>query len=143
MKLTVLGSTGSIGVSTLDVVSHVNASGAQDIQIVALIAGRNVELLIEQALQFRPKIAVIQDVTKYGALKSGLAGTGIEVACGDAEVEMAASRKVDRVMAAISGTCGLLPTMAAVDAGNDILLANKEAMVCAGPIMKARAEKNG
>lgn len=143
MKVTILGSTGSIGVSTLDVISYANSVGDQAFEVDALIGGRNASLLIEQAKAFRPNTVVIQDESQFSTVKLALANLDTEVASGDAAVIEAASRPVDKVMASISGTCGLLPTMAAIDSGADVLLANKETMVCAGPIMKARAVTSG
>ena len=143
MKLTVLGSTGSIGTSTLEVVDHVNQSGAGEIELTALVAGSNLDLFIKQCMTFRPKHAVIANEALLPELKSALAGSGIDCHGGDDAVITAAREPVDKVMAAISGTCGMEPTFAAVEAGNDILLANKEAMVCAGPILKEKAKATG
>ena len=143
MKVSVLGSTGSIGVSTLEVIRYANSQAEKAFEIEALIAGRNLDLLVEQAKEFRPKLVVLQDESRLTELRSALAGSNIGVAAGDVAIIEAAARPVDRVMASISGTCGLKPTMAAIDAGLDVLLANKETMVCAGPIMKDRAQKAG
>ena len=143
MKVSVLGSTGSIGVSTLEVIRYANSQAEKAFEIEALIAGRNLDLLVEQAKEFRPKLVVLQDESRLTELRSALAGSNIGVAAGDVAIIEAAARPVDRVMASISGTCGLKPTMAAIDAGLDVLLANKETMVCAGHIMKDRAQKAG
>ena len=143
MNITILGSTGSIGESTLDVIEFANQQNAGCFTIEALVAGRNAKRLAEQALSFRPKIAVLHDEDGLGELRELLRGSGIECQAGVRSVIEAASRPVDRVMAAISGTGGLLPTMSAIDAGNDILLANKEVMVCAGPLAKQRAKNSG
>lgn len=143
MKVTILGSTGSIGVSTLNVIEYANSLDEHEFEVEALIGGRNAELLIKQAKAFKPKTVVIQDEAQYGTVRAALSDQGVEVAAGDSAVIETASRPVDKVMASISGTCGLRPTMAAIDSGADVLLANKETMVCAGPIMKARAKVSG
>lgn len=143
MKLSILGSTGSIGVSTLDVVQHVNALEPGRVEIDTLVAGRNVDLVVEQALLHNPKQVVLSDETKLSELRSRLSGTGIVLAAGHEAVIEAMDRPVDKVMAAISGSAGLEPTWAAAKAGHDILLANKESMVCAGPLLKELAGKSG
>ena len=143
MKLSILGSTGSIGVSTLDVVAHINSLEPSRIEIDTLVAGANVSLLASQALEHRPNLVVIEDDTQLGALRSRLAGTDILCAAGSQAVIEAMARPVDKVMAAISGTAGLRPTWAAAEAGHDILLANKESMVCAGPLLKSLAARSG
>jgi len=127
--VTVLGSTGSIGVSTLSLFEE---SGAE-VEIVALTAGRQVEKLAEQALRWRPKLAVIEDETRLAELRERLAGSGIEVAAGPAAVREAAERDAAWVMSAIVGSAGLAPTLAAARRGAVIALANKESLVCCGP----------
>lgn len=141
MRVSILGSTGSIGRSTLSVIAHVNSLDKEHIEIDALIAGRDAESLARQARTVGARLAVVSDHRQYQVLKHELSGSGIEVAAGEAAVLEAASRPVDKTMAAIAGTAGLLPTLAAIDAGNTILLANKETMVCAGPIVKERARE--
>lgn len=141
-RVTVLGSTGSIGVSTLDVLGHARTAG-EDVEIIALTAGRNVEALAEQALSWRPQVAVIADHKLYAGLKGRLAGSGIEVAAGEAAVVEAAQRPSDWVMSAIVGAAGLAPTLAAARTGTVIALANKEALVCAGPALLKIAHKAG
>ncbi|MEO1660157.1 MAG: 1-deoxy-D-xylulose-5-phosphate reductoisomerase [Pseudomonadota bacterium] len=142
--LSIIGSTGSIGTSALSVVEHANAQASEDVfKIDTLTAGKNVDLLIEQALKFRPKLAVIADPNKYQRLQDGLSGTEIEVASGDADIAAAAQRPVDRVLAAIVGIDGLASTLAAVQAGNSVALANKESMVCAGPLLNRIAAETG
>ncbi len=143
MNVTILGSTGSIGCSTLDVIHQVNDADDQRIDVECLIAGGNVDLLAQQARAANAKIAVVRDESRYSDLKAALAGTSIEVAAGEAAILEASSRPVDNTMAAISGTPGLLPTLAAINAGNTILLANKETMVCAGPVVIDLAKKKG
>ena len=129
--LTILGSTGSIGCSTLDVVRH----NPQQFTITALVAGKNVIRMAEQCLEFTPRYAVMDDEASALALKSLLRekGSATEVLCGrEAACEMAALDEVDQVMAAIVGAAGLLPTLAAIRAGKEILLANKESLVTCG-----------
>ncbi len=129
-RISVLGSTGSIGCSTLDIVARY----PHLFEITALTAHRNVGRLIEQARQFRPQVAVIGDESLYLELKEALAGSGIAVAAGASAVNEAASRNADWVMAAIVGAAGLAPTLEAVRNGATIALANKECLVCAGDV---------
>ncbi len=141
-RLSILGSTGSIGTSALSVIEHANGQSPESVfEVEALAAGTNVVRLAAQARAFKAKLAVICDETKFNELKDRLAGTGIECAAGEAAVIAAASRPVDRVLAAIVGIAGLPSTLAAVQAGNSLALANKESMVCAGPLLKAEAAK--
>ncbi len=137
--VTILGSTGSIGVSTLDLFAR---SGAP-VDILALTAGRNVERLAEQALAWRPRVAVIQDEALLDELRDRLAGSGIEAAAGDAAVREAADMGAQWVMSAIVGAAGLAPTMAAALRGSTIALANKESLVCAGPALLQTARDAG
>ena len=137
--VTVLGSTGSVGVSTLDLLGRVRG----DIDILALTAGRNVELLAEQALQWRPRAAVIEDERLLAELRARLDGSGIETAAGSQAIEEAAGRGADWVMSAIVGAAGLAPTLAAARAGSVIGLANKESLVCGGPAVLSIAKAAG
>ncbi|GAB5457708.1 MAG: 1-deoxy-D-xylulose-5-phosphate reductoisomerase [Henriciella sp.] len=138
--ITIMGATGSIGTSALDVIRHANSVSGQTIyRVEALVAGRNIERLAAQAIEFKASLAVISDESKLDELRARLAGTDIEVAAGENAVIEAATRPVDRVLAAIVGINGLPSTLAAVTAGNAIALANKESMVCAGPLLKQRA----
>ncbi|MBL3526801.1 MAG: 1-deoxy-D-xylulose-5-phosphate reductoisomerase [gamma proteobacterium endosymbiont of Lamellibrachia anaximandri] len=137
--LTVLGSTGSIGISTLDVV----ARHPERYRVVALTANRDVEGLLAQCLSFKPQIAVMADATSAAELAKRLAenGSDVEVLSGVAGLEqVAAMPEADYVMAAIVGAAGLLPAMAAVRAGKRILLANKEALVVSGHLFMEAAE---
>lgn len=138
-KVVVLGSTGSIGLSTLSLFEE---SGAP-VELLALTAGRNVERLIAQALRWRPQVAVIEDETKLQQLKDGLAGTGVRAAAGAAAVSEAAAMGADWVMSAIVGAAGLAPTLAAARTGAVIALANKESLVCAGPALLSIAKAAG
>jgi 1-deoxy-D-xylulose-5-phosphate reductoisomerase len=143
-KVTVLGSTGSIGVSTLDVIAHArDVYGSDAFPVEALTAQSNVELLAEQAKRFRPKLAVIGDVARGGQLKELLAGTGIETASGREAVIDAAARPSDVVMVAIVGAASLAPALAAVRRGATIALANKECIVAAGDIFRRAVAESG
>jgi 1-deoxy-D-xylulose-5-phosphate reductoisomerase len=141
--ITVLGSTGSVGVSTLDLMEKAVACGSADIEVVALTAGRNVELLAEQALKWRPKLVVISEPQLLAPLRERLAGSGIETAAGDAAVRDAAALGADWVMSAIVGSAGLAPTLAAVRSGAVVGLANKESVICGGPALLETADEAG
>lgn len=130
--LSILGSTGSIGVNTLDVIGHMG--GRDAFEVVALTGMTNVELLARQARQHNARIAVTADESQYGLLKDLLAGTGIEAAAGRAALIEAAGRPADMTVAAIIGTAGLEPTIAAARNGGVIALANKECLVSAGDL---------
>lgn len=128
-QIAVLGSTGSIGRQTLDLI----ARHADRYRAAVLVAGRQVDLLIEQARKFRPQMAIIADETLYPQLCQALEPLGISTAAGAKAVEAAAAADcVDMVVTATVGYSGLLPTIAAIRAGKDIALANKETMVVAG-----------
>ena len=142
-RVTVLGSTGSVGVSTLSLLEETQSAGDVSVEIEALVGGRNVALLAEQALRWRPKITVIADPAGYAELTDRLRPAGLEAACGDSAVIEAASRSVDWVMAAIVGFAGLAPTLAAARTGAVIGLANKESIVCAGPALLALSRSCG
>ncbi|MFY7961103.1 MAG: 1-deoxy-D-xylulose-5-phosphate reductoisomerase [Elsteraceae bacterium] len=138
-SITLLGSTGSVGCSTLDLVSR-----ARDrFRLEALTAGSNVDLLVEQALAFRPAVAVIADESRYQILKDRLAGSGIEAAAGSGAVIEAAQRPSDLTMAGIVGAAGLPPTLAAIRRGTSVAFANKEVLVTAGPVVMAEIERCG
>ena len=142
MNLTILGSTGSIGVSTLDVV----ARHPGRYRIVALTAQRRDDVLFEQCVQFKPRYAVLLDEAAAQRLQQRMvtAGLDVEVLCGVAALERVASLpEVDAVMAAIVGAAGLLPTLAAARAGKKILLANKEVLVMAGRIFMDAVRLHG
>jgi 1-deoxy-D-xylulose-5-phosphate reductoisomerase len=143
-KITILGSTGSIGVNTLDVVAHARQHyGPESFPLPALTAGSNVEKLIEQARAFRPGRAVIGDESLYGALKSGLAGTGIGVAAGRAAVIEAAELDSDFVMVAIMGAAAIEPALSAIRRGVIVALANKECVVAAGQVFHDALVESG
>ncbi len=138
-SVTVLGSTGSVGANTVELIEHYD--GAFD--VVAITANRNVALLAEQARKLRARHAVVADPAGYAELKERLAGSGIEVAAGADAVIEAANLPSDWVMAAIVGAAGLAPTMAAIRRGAVIGLANKECLVCAGGLMMAEIARCG
>ena len=138
-RITILGSTGSVGGSTIDLIER--QPGAYAIE--ALTAFDNVGLLAAQARRLRPRLAVIANPAHYGALRGALSGTGIEAAAGAEAVIEAACRPADWVMAAIVGAAGLSPTLAAIRRGAVVALANKECLVCAGALMMAEIARHG
>jgi 1-deoxy-D-xylulose-5-phosphate reductoisomerase len=137
-SVTVLGSTGSVGCNTIDMIERNPAA----YRVEALTAHNNVDLLIDQARRLKPRLAVTGNQENYEKLKSALAGTGIEVAAGRAAVIEAAQRPAEWVMASIVGAAGLEPTLAAVRRGALIGLANKETLVCAGSLMMKEVAKH-
>jgi 1-deoxy-D-xylulose-5-phosphate reductoisomerase len=138
-SVTILGSTGSIGCNTLDLIER----DPEQFSVEALTGNRNVTLLAEQARRINPHIAVVADDGSYGDLKDALAGTGIEVAAGAAAVVEAADRPAQWVMAGIVGIAGLPATMAAAHRGATVALANKECLVCSGDLLLTEVEKSG
>jgi 1-deoxy-D-xylulose-5-phosphate reductoisomerase len=130
-RLSVLGSTGSVGTQTLDIV----AEHQSDYEMIALVGGRNVKRLAEQARRFRPALTVISDSACVAELRDALAGTGLACAGGRAAVLDAAAMPADWTMSAITGVIGLEPTLAAVRHGGTVAFANKEALVSAGDVM--------
>ena len=130
-SVTVLGCTGSVGTQTIDLL----LAEPGRFQVRALVAGRNVKLLAEQARALAAECAVVADPDCYAALRDALAGTNIKAAAGPEAVIEAASLQADWTMAAITGAAGLAPTLAAVRRGAYVGLANKEALVCAGEVM--------
>jgi 1-deoxy-D-xylulose-5-phosphate reductoisomerase len=140
-SLSILGSTGSIGTNTLDVVGHLGGRDAFD--VVALTGAGNIELLAEQARTHGARLAVTADESQYIALKDALSGSGIAVAAGQSGLLEAADAAADMVMAAIVGTAGLAPTLAAARRGADIALANKECLVSAGELFIDAVRQGG
>jgi len=138
-NLCVLGSTGSIGTQTLDI-----ARANSDVNIVALAAGSNIDLLEKQIREFNPDIAVLFDEGKAAELKIRVADTSTRVLAGmDGLIEAASYEKCDMVLTAMVGMIGIRPTIAAINAGKDIALANKETLVCAGHIIIPLVQKMG
>lgn len=136
-RISVFGSTGSIGENTLDLLTP----GA--VRIIALTGGRQVDRLAAQARRFDADLAVTAHPDCYGALKAALSGTRTEVAAGPDAVAEAADRQADWVMSAIVGAAGLVPGMRALAHGGTLALANKESLVTAGPVLMAAAERHG
>ncbi|ENB7488142.1 1-deoxy-D-xylulose-5-phosphate reductoisomerase [Citrobacter koseri] len=140
-QLTILGSTGSIGCSTLDVVRH----NPESFRVVALVAGKNVTRMVEQCLEFSPRYAVMDDEQSAQRLKTALLehGSRTDVLSGQqAACDMAALDEIDQVMAAIVGAAGLLPTLAAIRAGKTILLANKESLITCGRLFMDEVKRS-
>ena len=143
-RVTILGSTGSVGCSTLDLIDSARReNGADAFPIEALTAQTRVAELIAQARKFAPKLAVIGDVRLLDQLREGLAGTGVEAAAGPEALVEAALHPASWVMAAIVGSAGLAPTHAAITRGGEVAIANKECFVCAGPLIMATAKASG
>lgn len=136
-SITVLGSTGSIGTQTLDVCRNLGFS------VVALAAGKNIELLEQQAREFKPELVAVSDEGAAKLLKTALADTDIKVLGGEKAVLEAASLECDIVLNAVTGIAGLRPTIAAIEAGNDVALANKETLVAGGRRVMDHAAENG
>ena len=137
--VSILGSTGSIGRQSLDVISRM-----PDVRVVALTAGTNWELMAQQCRQFRPKLAVMADLASMEQLASQIQDLDTEVAYGEEGLLLAATMEEARcVITAVVGMLGLKPTLAAIRAGKRIGLANKETLVCAGELVMAEAAKYG
>jgi 1-deoxy-D-xylulose-5-phosphate reductoisomerase len=137
--VTVLGSTGSVGRQTVDLLTTV----PDRFRVRALVGGRNGALLAEQAIALGAERAVICDPAGAGVLAERLAGTGVSVAVGPDAVVEAAALPADWTMAAITGAAGLAPTLAAIRRGGAVALANKEALVCAGEVMLRAVREAG
>ncbi len=140
--ITLLGSTGSIGTQTLDIV----AQHSEQFQVVGLATGQNVELLAQQIRQFRPQIAAICEVGKLPQLKQAIADLNPQpiLLAGEAGViEVARYGDAKTVVTGIVGCAGLLPTIAAIEAGKDIALANKETLIAGGPVVLPLVKKHG
>ena len=139
-KLSILGSTGSIGLNALEVVRHFPGR----FEIIGLAAGRNFDRLKAQALEFRPKIISVGDEPLANKLKTELQGEGIEVLCGEQGlISVAAHPDAQIVLSALVGAVGFLPTLCAISSGKDVALANKETLVVAGPIIAEQAARSG
>ena len=138
-SVTILGSTGSVGCNTIDLIER----NRDAFNVEAITARRNVSLLADQARRIRPRVVVIADPTLYDDLKNAIEGTGVIPAAGSDAVVEAASYPTDWIMAAIVGAAGLEPTMAAIRRGAIIALANKECLVCAGALMTNEINDRG
>lgn len=138
-RIAILGSTGSIGTQTLDVISHY----PDRFKVDMLIAGSKVDTLIQQAVKWRPSMAIIADTSKYWKLKEALEPLGIATACGSEAIADAMERdSFDCVVTATVGYSGLAPTLRAIAAGKEIALANKETLVVAGDIVTAALRRS-
>jgi 1-deoxy-D-xylulose-5-phosphate reductoisomerase len=138
-RVTILGSTGSIGHSTIDLLLR----NRGEFTVEAVTANRNATLLAEQARQLGARFAAVADPAEYGALREALAGSGIEAASGADSLVEAAERPADMVMAGIVGSAGLRPTLAAVRRGRIVAFANKEVLVCAGSLFMQEVATHG
>ena len=143
-RISILGATGSVGQSTLDIIADQRARHGEDsLHIVALTARRNVAQLAEAARRFRPDFVAIADEACASDLQDALGGTGIECAAGPAAVEEAAQREADWTMAAIVGAAGLRSTLQVAQRGGTIAIANKETLVCAGALLMQTCVQTG
>src|ERR1700753_235188 len=138
-SVTVLGATGSIGDSTMDLLR----ASPNRYRVEALTANTNVQALANLGKEFGARFVAVADPTRVRELKAPLAGTRTECGAGESAVVEAAARPSDWVMAAVSGAAGLRPALAAVDRGATVALANKECLVCAGDFFMQRAIKAG
>jgi len=138
-SISILGSTGSIGKSTVSVIKE----NQDRFSVTALVAGSNTSLLAEQAKSLGAKLAVVADETKYNELKENLAGTNIKIAAGKSAVLEAAATDADITMSSIVGAAGLEPTAEVIKRGKTLALANKETLVCAGEIVMRMTKDKG
>ncbi len=142
-RVTVLGSTGSVGSSTLDLMEQAEATGTGAFEVEALTGGANIGRLAEQAKRWKPRLAVTADPARLNDLRDALAGTGIETAAGEGAIVEAATRPSDWIMASIVGAAGLKSAWAAANTGAILALANKESLVCCGPALIERVGRAG
>lgn len=142
-SISILGATGSVGEQTLDLIRRDRASGREDWQVEALTANSSVQKLAAFAREFDAQLAVVGDEARLPELRAALCGTNIEVAAGREALCEAAARPVDMTVAAVVGCAGLAPVMAAIERGDTVALANKEALVSAGDVMTAAVTKHG
>ena len=138
-RVSILGATGSIGTSTLRVLDH----NPEQFEVVSLVAQRNVERLSEIARRTRAAFVAVADERQFAALKDRLSGTDTQVGAGPEAIIEAAARQADVVVSAITGYAGLRSTLAAARSGANLALANKEAMVTAGAMVKAALKEGG
>lgn len=141
--ISILGSTGSVGSSTVEIIEHHNARMPGRFRVLALAANDRADLLAAQARRLKPEFVAIGNPARYAELKAALAGTPIEIGAGPQAVIEAASRDADWVMASIVGTAGLEPTLAAVRRGKTVALANKECLVSAGSLFMNEVRRHG
>lgn len=138
-RISILGSTGSVGQSTIDLIER----NPESFDVVALTANGNAEALAAQARRLGAKLAVVADESAYGTLKTALSGSGIEAAAGREALISAARVPADWIMAAIVGAAGMEPTLAAIRQGVVVGLANKETLVCAGALITQEVKTSG
>ncbi len=142
-KISVLGSTGSVGTSTLDLMGQAETAGSGAFQVEVLTGGNNIARLAQQARRWRPKLVVTADPARLPELRDALGGTDVEAAAGPEAIVEAATRPVDWVMASIVGSAGLRSAWAAAGTGATLALANKESLVCCGPALIERVKRSG
>ncbi|NBB62868.1 1-deoxy-D-xylulose-5-phosphate reductoisomerase [Pseudomonas sp. ODNR1LW] len=142
-RVTVLGSTGSVGSSTLDLMEQAEATGTGAFEVEALTGGANISRLAQQARRWKPKLAVTADPARLDELRDALAGTGVDAAAGETAIVEAATRPADWIMASIVGAAGLKSAWAAAGTGAVLALANKESLVCCGPALIERVKQAG
>ena len=142
-KISVLGSTGSVGTSTLDLMDQAEKTGSGQFEVEVLSGGRNIAKLAEQARRWQPKLVITAYEDQAQALRDAVQGMDIEVQAGDEAIVEAALRPVDWVMASIVGAAGLRSAWAAAGTGATLALANKESLVCCGPALIERVKQAG
>lgn len=142
-RVTILGVTGSVGTNTADLIAEANRATPGRFDVFAVTAQSNVRVLAERAKGLNAEVAVVADEARYAELRDALSGTGIRAAAGVAALEAAAGGPATWTMAAIVGTAGLRPTLAALKPGNTVALANKECLVSAGALFMQRAAQTG
>ncbi|MBI3439572.1 MAG: 1-deoxy-D-xylulose-5-phosphate reductoisomerase [Proteobacteria bacterium] len=140
--VSILGVTGSIGRSTVDVIEQARAQGGA-ISVEAITAGQNIAALAEACRRLRPRFAAVADAAQINEVRAALSGLDVEVGAGASALEEAGARPADWVMSAIVGAAGLAPTLAAVRRGAAVAIANKECLICAGPLMLRAAAESG
>ena len=138
-RVSILGATGSVGQNTIDLISR----APEEYKVVALTGGQNIERLAQDAIALSADVAVTADESRLDELRAALSGSDVEAAAGSNGLKEAAARPSDWVMSAIVGAAGLAPGLAALEQGSTLALANKESLVCAGPLMLQTAAANG
>ena len=141
-SISILGVTGSVGQSTIQVIEELRAQG-HELEVEAVTAASRLDVLAEACRRLKPKFAAIADASLLNEAKAALAGLNVEVGAGPSALDEAGARPAEWVMSAIVGAAGLAPTMAAVRRGAHVALANKECLVCAGPLFIEAAKVHG
>lgn len=142
-RVSILGATGSIGASTVSVIEELQRNGDAEIEVEALTGGSNVQALATLAERLRPRFVAVADRDRLGELQEAVAGLGVRCGAGPSAIAEAAEHPADWVISAITGAAALEPTRRAIDRGAAVALANKECLVCAGPLLMASAERSG